>query len=110
MKKIFALLLVIFCGLSSSAQSSGEALAGRIAQKMADSLALSAYQKAQVYQINMQLHSRKLMARQQYANGDSLVRQIQVIENTRDFLYRPVLTEEKYLLYKKKKAALICNN
>jgi hypothetical protein len=110
MKKIFALLLVIMCGFSATAQSAGEALAGRVAQKMADSLALSAYQKTQIYQINMQLHSRKLVARQQYSSGDSLIRQIQMIENTRDSLYRPVLTEEKYLLYKQKKAILISNN
>ena len=36
--------------------------------------------------------------------------QVQVIENTRDSLYRPVLTEERYLLYKQKKAALISSN
>jgi hypothetical protein len=92
------------------AQSPAEKLATRIAQKMTDSLSLTATQKSQLYTINMQLHNQKMTARQQHLQPDSMRVYIQKIENTRDGLYHGVLGDYKYTLYLQKKSRLVNNN
>jgi len=110
MKKSLILLVLICCISVAKAQTgSGAEVAARIADRMKDSLLLSTVQRDSVYAINLRLHTQKMAARQQYTEMEALRQAIQQVENTRDGLYRPVLGEEKYQLYKQKKSALISN-
>jgi len=108
------LLLSIVLGaitIALKAQNSqAENLAQKIAQKMKDSLSLSDVQKSQIYAINMQLHHQKMEIRSQYTEHDVLRHYLQMVENKRDSLYRSVLPEAKYSVYKEKKRNLVSNN
>jgi ribonuclease HII len=111
MKKI--LLLTCLLGMMTMAEAQttpAVAMADKIALKMKDSLNLTDHQKGQLFQINMQLHESKAAIYQQYTHGDSLRIHLQRIENSRDSLYRAVLNEEKYRLYRQRKQNLISNN
>ncbi|MFT3823037.1 MAG: hypothetical protein QM731_03920 [Chitinophagaceae bacterium] len=111
MNKILLTVIIILAVTTVKAQENpATVLASKIAQKMKDSLSLTTEQMQSIYTINMQLHQQKMAARQQYAGNPSLGNYIQKIENTRDSLYRPVLTDEKYQLYKSKKRNLVSNN
>jgi hypothetical protein len=114
MKKICLLLLVsAFFGKEHvSAQSSIQtALAERIAGRLKDSLSLSGAQKDSIYAINMLIANQKNALRSTYqSDPDALQFHTQRVEHTRDSLYRPVLGEEKYLLYRQKKNNLVNNN
>lgn len=110
MKYILTILLVSIISFAAKAQNNqATLLADKIAQKMKDSLSLTAQQKSLLYQINMDLHQLKVAMRQQYSSPDSLQVKLQKIENRRDSLYRPVLTEEQFLLYRQKKYNLVNN-
>lgn len=108
---ISTFLLLPFAGAFGQ-QTVAEELAARLAQKMKDTLSLSATQQSELYLLNLQLHTQKMNVRQQYAaSPDSVGLLIQCVENTRDSLYRNVLlNEEKYQLYRVKKKELINNN
>jgi hypothetical protein len=111
MKNTFiSFLFLSVISYSVNAQTAAEQLADKIAVKMKDSLSLSSEQKGQLYTINIQLSNQKASVRQQYAGTDSLQLKMQRVENTRDSLYRSVLGEEKYLLYRQKKRNLVNNN
>jgi 3-phosphoglycerate kinase len=90
-------------------QQNSELLARKIAQKMQDSLNLSTEQRKKIYDINLLLQQRKMQARAMYTNRDSIGRQLQIIEHTRDSLYNTVISAEKMQLYKSKKRVLINN-
>jgi len=77
-----------------------------IAQKMADSLLLSSEQKMQIYNINMDLYKQKKQLRESKPQPATLEFDLQQIENKRDSLYKVVLLEEKFKLYKLKKCVL----
>jgi len=109
MRNFFLSLLVFFVGVGVKAQNVPENISSRIAQKMKDSLSLSEVQKTSIYTINMDIHNRKAVVWQQ-AETDSVGVGLQRIENTRDSLYRPILTDEQYILYKNKKKNLISAN
>lgn len=114
--KITFLILGIFFSATVPAQNESSAnshsiqLAHRIAKKMKDTLALSAQQRQQVYQVNITLSDQKHALRQQDLIANSLRVQIQRVERTRDSLYLPILGNEKYQLYLEKKRNLINNN
>jgi hypothetical protein len=111
MKILLTIAVILLITTTTNAQNSPASdLASRIAQKMKDTLDLSAQQKTQIYTINMQLHYKKMSARQQYFGTDSVRFYLQRIENTRDSLYHGVLSEEKYLLYQDKKTNLVTSN
>ena len=108
---ILSLILTIGSATANAQQSSSEALASRIAQKMKDSLFLTEAQRQSIYQVNLQLHNQKAAIWQQYNGSDSLISvNLQLLENTRDSLYRPIFSEEQYVRYKEKKRSLISNN
>jgi hypothetical protein len=109
MKLVLTILLLMVMTVLK-AQSPAEKLAGWIAQKMTDTLSLTAAQKNQIYTINMQLHNQKMAARQQHPQPDSMRIYIQKIENSRDALYHGVLADDKYTLYLQKKTRLVTNN
>ncbi|MBS1578290.1 MAG: hypothetical protein JST29_01465 [Bacteroidetes bacterium] len=108
---IITILAMCLINIVVNAQTTpAEQLANKIAQRMKDTLSLSDAQKTQLYNINMQLHQQKMNVRQQYQGSDYLTYNIQRVENTRDSLYRTVLADDKYLLYKQKKRTLVSNN
>lgn len=90
------------------AQTPAEQLSINMAQRMKDTLTLTNAQRAQLYDINMDLHAKKSIARVQAGTNNPGI-QLQEIENTRDSLYRAVLTPEQYSLYRQKKNRLIHN-
>jgi hypothetical protein len=113
MKKILINLFVLVVGnLSVNAQANNaEAFANKIAQRMKDTLALSQVQKEQVFAINKQLYQQKQAAWQQYSHTDSLITfHVQRIEDMRDSLYKAVLTNDQFRVYRDKKRRLINNN
>ena len=111
MRVSLLIIALIFLGpLFINAQSNHEQLSNHIAQKMKDSLNLTNQQRDSIYAVNIQLSEWKISVRQQYTNPDSLRRHMQIVENRRDSLYRPFLSEEKYQLYLQKKRNLISNN
>jgi hypothetical protein len=92
-------------------QNPAQSLASKQAKKMQDSLNLTNAERQQIFQINMDLHKSKTEVRQNNTNNRAETgRQLQRIENTRDSLYRTVLAEQKYQLYRQKKRNLINNN
>lgn len=112
MKRLILTVIVLLTVICAKAQNQTTAseLAEKIAQRMKDSLSLSAEQKSTIYTINMQLHTQKQNYRQQYSNIDSLQYHIQRVESTRDSLYKNVIGQELYLQYKSRKRNLISNN
>lgn len=111
MKKYFLFIILLTSTNSAlNAQNAGTALAGKIAQKMQDSLYLTDSVKQVIYTINIHLHEEKMRLRQVYTGKDSLNYYIQKTENTRDSLYHSVLKDDKYLLYKSKKRLLVNAN
>ena len=113
MKRILTNLCILMAiGFSATAQTNNATgFANRIAQKMKDTLLLSEAQKVQVFTINMQLHQQKQTAWQQYGATDSLLTiHEQRIENSRDSLYKTVLTDGQFRAYRDKKRMLVSNN
>ena len=109
-KRIFLTAITCICVFIINAQNTPQEIANHIAQKMKDTLRLNGQQKNSIYNINMQLHNQKMIARQQYAGSDSLGIRLQQLENTRDSLYHPVLTWQQYIQYREKKKNLVSSN
>lgn len=111
MKSIVIISALIFSFIIVNAQKNpATELAGKIAQRMKDTLNLSDAQKVQVYDINIRLHDQKTALRNQYAGNSLLNTKIQSVENTRDSLYRTVLTQAQFLLYSQKKRTLMSSH
>lgn len=112
MRKIFAVsLLCLVTEMISAQEGNGEALALKIAQRIADTLSLTPTQRNQLYTINMDIHSRKQAAWKTHREEDpALSIAIQKIENSRDSLYKNVMSADKFLLYRQKKRNLVNNN
>ena len=111
MKRTF-IIIILFLGISFSAmaQSQAEIVAGKIADNMKDSLLLTTTQRSSIYAINLQLAASKADVRKNYQQVDSVRFYMQKVENKRDSLYRSVLTEPQFLLYRKRKMVLLNNN
>ena len=118
MYKLFILLTVLLFGamhsnaqkVSPDASNNASALAGKIADKMRDSLQLSATQRAQINDINLQLSNQKQAVRSQSTDRNIVMASIQKIEGSRDSLYKSVLTESQFNLYRQKKRNLVSAN
>lgn len=112
MKKIIVFILCIIIGNNYvlAQQNPATQLAEKIAKKMKDSLSLTGNQKNQVYDINMLLHNQKMAARQQYTDRDSVRFYLQRIEGKRDSLYKTILPDNKFQMYREKKRNLVNNN
>lgn len=110
--KFFIVSLFLLINKKPFAQTTNPAtqLANHIAQKMKDTLTLTAQQKNQIYTVNINLHNLKMTIRQQYTNPDSLRIKMQRIERGRDSLYHLILPEPKYQLYLQKKRNLVSAN
>ena len=109
MKNIIALLLVILISSQARSQTVAEQLSSKIADKMKDTLELTGTQRQQIYEINMQLATQKQAARAASTDREVVGRQLQQIEGTRDGLYQPILGEEKFATYRRKKNNLVNN-
>jgi len=113
MRKILLFLswiLIFMCPVKAQNNNISTQMAERIAQRMADSLQLSDSQKAQIYAINIDIYQQKALLRQNTSRQDTLTPYIQQIENKRNVLYKAVLSQDKYLLYKQNKRNLIRGN
>jgi uncharacterized coiled-coil protein SlyX len=111
MKKIVVLFIsCMIAFFAANAQTANEQLADKIAKRMKDSLSLTAQQQSLIYTLNLELAQRKSAVRQQTSQSDTLRMNIQKIENSRDSLYKTILTNEQYLLYRQKKRNLVNNN
>lgn len=91
-------------------QSAAGQYSEKVAQRMKDSLGLSVGQQNLLYEVNMQIAALKASVWKRYADNDSIRVHLQAIENTRDSLYRAVITEQQMTLYKQKKGNLLSNN
>lgn len=111
MKRII-IIIGLFLGVSISmkAQSQAEIVAGRVADKMKDSLSLTGNQRSSIYDINLQLANSKSEARRNFQQMDSIRIYMQRVENTRDSLYKSILNERQFLHYKKRKMILLSNS
>lgn len=111
-QSLLAITLLLISSTVLQAQQGGiyPSPSEHIANKLKDSLNLSASQRDSLFVINNYLQNQKQQARLQHPSADSVQYYLQRIENTRDSLYRPVLGSEKYLLYKQKKRYLISAN
>lgn len=111
MKQFFLMLLTCICFdyLGNAQSGNTDAVAQALALRMRDSLQLSNGQKDSIYAINVQLNELSTAVRAQ-GQPDSLQSRLQRIEYTRDPLYRAVLGIDKFLLYKRKKVALLTGN
>ena len=110
---LFALIVITAysaAGQVNSGNQVAENLAKKIADRMKDSLGLSEQQRNSIFDINMQIHKQKMEKRKQYAKDPLLGNHLQKVENTRDSLYRAVLPEDKFILYKKKRTNIVNNN
>jgi hypothetical protein len=110
--KLICIIFVALFSVPCMAQqpTMAEQLSARIARKIRDTLQLSAEQQEQLYQINMLLHQRKMDARRQHPSPAEAAPYIQIIENSRDSLYRQVIPADRYGLYQQKKTKLVSNN
>lgn len=110
MKKIIYPFALMICLQTVQAQNHpGEVVAARVADKLRDSLSLSKVQRDSVYGVHMFLHRQKQLVFESFADG-AVEGKLQQIENTRDSLYRPILSSQQYLQYKQKKRTLISVN
>ncbi|OQP38894.1 hypothetical protein A4H97_19515 [Niastella yeongjuensis] len=113
MKYILIAFFFIVSSRKTFAQSDvGEQRSQKIARRMMDTLGLTTQQRDSIYIINMRIHTRKMQYWKQYANseGDPITYFLQITENTRDSLYRAVLTPDQMILYRRKKLNLLFNN
>ncbi len=111
MKGIIILSAFSFLSALAIAQNDpANQLASKIAQKMKDSLNLTALQKIAIQNTNMDLYLLKKTVRLQHPGSDSLRIFLQRIENKRDTLYSAILSQQEYLLFKQKKRNLVNNN
>lgn len=111
-QKLFVLILGSVLTINAySQQNPVEIYASKISTRMKDTLSLTDSQRQKIYTLSKELGEQQKNVWLQYPSSDSLVqRHIQQLENSRDDLYRPVLGEEKYLLYREKKRMLLNNN
>lgn len=111
MKPLFISIACLTLSICSNAQNApAEMLANKIADKMKDSLNLTQSQRQQIFVINIKLANQKKSIFEKYQNRDSIGIHLQLIENTRDSLYREVIDESKYDQYKTKKRHLVAGN
>lgn len=113
MKKIFVFaVLFLLAGVARAQnQNTPEALvAHKMANKVADSLGLTNQQRAKIFAINMELAKQKAEARKMTTDRAIIQKELQKIENSRDSLYKQILTTEQHSSYLKKKRNVINNN
>jgi len=104
---LFNLIFLVLTFTAASQQSPAQQISSRIAQKMTDTLSLTSVQTDQIYNVNISISDNKEAIWNQYSNPDSIRARIQIIEATRDSLYRPILSDEKFQIYLQKKRQII---
>jgi len=112
--RVMLLVLFILCisqRIQAQTSQTAEQLSYHIAQKITDTLRLHDTIRVKLFNINMQIHSNKMIARKQYNNQpDSIGFHLQKIEKTRDSLYEMVIPSDLFLTYKQKKRMLVTSN
>ena len=101
MKKVITLFLFMFCSAVSYSQNT----------KTKDSLdkehQLTHEQTLQVYSFNIELGKQERELQQKHANTDSLEVHMKKIQGKKDELYKSLLPNDKYQLFKQKKLVLL---
>lgn len=113
MKKLLVIATLFFFTVNVHAQKQDtpEAqVAHKMADKMADSLGLTKQQRAKLFSINMEIARKKTEARKKSTDRTVVQKELQKIENSRDSLYKQVLTIEQHSSYLKRKRNVINNN
>lgn len=110
MRFIFILVLVFGVCENGFSQYQSPPVNSRMLAKMRDSLQLDPIQVAKIDSINNLLSIRKNNLRIEFSNVDSLTKHVQLVERSRDSLYRIVLPNPTFMIYKEKKRNLISNN
>lgn len=105
-KKLFTILTILLSQWASS-QDTPEAFARQVADRIKDSVGLSTTQAESIYQVNLDLSTRKQQQWKLYASRDSIRVKVQAIENGRDSLYKGVMTPAQFQLYLERKSRLI---
>lgn len=85
-------------------------LAKHISDKMSDSLGLTIQQRAKIFLINEDLAKQKEKARKKNVDRERIRKEMQLIEEFRDGLYKKILTKQQFTLYKQKKVRLVSAN
>lgn len=85
-------------------------LAKHISDKMSDSLRLTIQQRAKIFLINEDLAKQKEKARKKNVDRERIRKEMQLIEEFRDGLYKKILTKQQFTLYKQKKVRLVSAN
>lgn len=111
MKKVIILIYVfLFLCFSINAQTVSSDISLKIAQKMKGSLLLTDAQFNSIFNINVALANNKKSTRSQYSTMDSIISKMQKIENSRDSLYKTILTQYQFDVYFKNKQRIVNNN
>ena len=101
------ILLLVFKGNAQEENTPAAQLAHRIANKMKDSLNLSNQQTAKIFVANMDLHRQKAQAMSKPTGRPQITSDLQRIENSRDTLYKTILSTAQFNLYLEKKRNLV---
>jgi hypothetical protein len=114
MKRIITVILFLGIFKYSYSQentpSHAELFAERIAQRMVDSVGVNAEARKKILEVNTKINKQKAEVWASY-KGDmpSIQRHLQEIENSRDLLYRNILTESEFKIYRQRKKNIISN-
>lgn len=103
---IIFVILFISIITNSHAQMTPEAQAAELAQKMKDTLSLTEQQKSQIQTATTTIQGTKSGLRQLYV-GRALDYYLMMAEEDRDAVYKNILPEDKYSLYKQKRSTLL---
>ena len=115
MKKLVTILLLMICSFVIYSQSAQEEhLLNGIAFTDKDSLLprhfFTQAQTLQIYSFNIQAGPEERELRKKYSSPDSLKFHLNKVELKRDSLYKKLLPQDKYQLYKQKKVLLISHD
>jgi hypothetical protein len=105
--KIVLTLLFLTAPFVLAAQSNQEKSSLFLADKLRDSLLLSAKQHQELYTVNLIIEEEKKNIRSLYDDPYQLRKKVQNIENKRDSLYQEVFNAEQFILYKNRKSTLL---
>ncbi len=110
MKKVVYLVGLFFASTNISAQQrviSDVQVSHKISDKVADSLGLDEQTRAKLFRLSQYIAEQKLQARKASNDRAGVGKRLQLIENSRDSLYKTVLSPAKYQQYLQRKRTLI---
>lgn len=111
MKQLLLSILLISLSGALRAQSSAEVVAGKISNKMKDSLSLTDVQKDSIYANSVRLHAERDSVIKTHWNSGQLQSLLDELERRRDDAYQAIINDfQKYRKYRYYKDILVSNN